>query len=460
MSTMREEVGMMMGIRKTRIAIILLCISASVLLPDYGNSHIGVPADFAEILHGARCVELHKDPYDPNTVLRELRSEGSRFPSDPTSAKRDRIVAAVQVNLPTALFIVRPLAMLPEDVCAMVWLFLTFSLLALAGYLMWDLGTESPVLCGWMIAFVLLNCEVLALVGNVSGIAVGLCLIAVWCFLEDRCSLAGVVMLAISLVLKPHDSGFIWLFFVLKGGVARKRALQTLGVVGLLALGAEIWIAPSSPHWISELQNNLALVSAHGGTSDPGLSGLLSTGAASVINLQGALSVLLNHPQFYNFTSYIVSGVSILAWLTGVLRKRLCEENSLLALAAISALTLLPVYHRPYDAKLLLLSIPACVVLCKQSGWMRWTALLMTSVAIVATSDIPLMGLTAIARVMGISTSSLAGKLAIIVLLRPAPPTLLLLGCFYLWVFLRYSPPTGQSARGEAARNTIIATVT
>ena len=49
---------------------------------------------------------------------------------------------------------------------------------------------------------------------------------------------------------------------------------------------------------------------------------------------------------------------------------------------------MLPVYHRCYDARLLLLTIPACVILWKHGGKIAWSALLLTLAAIVLTGDI------------------------------------------------------------------------
>ena len=50
--------------------------------------------------------------------------------------------------------------------------------------------------------------------------------------------LAGILCMAVSLAIKPHDSGLVWFYFLLAGGVYRKRALQTLAVTVLLALPA------------------------------------------------------------------------------------------------------------------------------------------------------------------------------------------------------------------------------
>ena len=59
---------------------------------------------------------------------------------------------------------------------------------------------------------------------------------------------------------------------------------------------------------------------------------------------------------------------------------------------------MLPVYHRPYDAKLLLLAVPACAALWAQGGVRRWLGLVTTSAAILVTSDFPSALLVALGR--------------------------------------------------------------
>ena len=127
----------------------------------------------------------------------------------------------------------------------------------------------------------------------------------------------------------------------------------------------------------------------------------------------------------------------------------------------IAALTMLPVYHRPYDAKLLLLTLPACAMLWAAKAPRRWLALVLTAAAIVVTSDIPLAIDAAIGQSLSLSANTIAGKVATVLLLRPAPVILLALGCFYLWVLLRYQPPASILPRkDEASTSSAVSTAT
>ena len=132
------------------------------------------------------------------------------------------------------------------------------------------------------------------------------------------------------------------------------------------------------------------------------------------------------------------------------MKRRFSSEQAPLALAAISVLTLLPVYHRPYDAKLLLLTIPACAMLWAEGGMRRWVALALTSAGILVTSDLPLVLLLICTKNMTASLSTWTGKLTN-VLLWPAPLVLLTLGFFYLWAYIRYAPSLSVSTPHQQA---------
>jgi hypothetical protein len=101
---------------------------------------------------------------------------------------------------------------------------------------------------------------------------------------------------------------------------------------------------------------------------------------------------------------------------------------------------MLVTYHRPHDAKLLLLAVPACAMLWAEGRPIRWLALLVTSAGIVCTADIPLTILTDLVKAQRISAAGLPGEMRPWVLMTPAPPILLAMSIFYLWIYLRREP--------------------
>jgi len=105
-------------------------------------------------------------------------------------------------------------------------------------------------------------------------------------------------------------------------------------------------------------------------------------------------------------------------------------------LAAISAIAMLPVYHRTYDARLLVLAVPACAMLWKEQRALGRAAFLLTIAAIVLTGDIFWIVFFQITHYSG---------WAVVFGMFPAPIALLALGGFYLWVYSR-SAPTANAA--------------
>ena len=429
---------------RKQAAVLLFCITLATFWSyNIRVAHQGpvkLP-DFAAIYYGARSAIQHQDPYDPNVIRRIFTAENPQLGPDPFPKESVRVVVTLDVNLPTTLFVTTPIALLRWPVAQNVWMVISAALLALGAILMCDLAPASPFLSGCLAAFLLANCEEILVVGNVAAPVVGLCLIAVWCFLKDRHGLVGAVLLAFSLVLKPHDAGFIWLYFLLAGGALRKRALQTLAVTAVLGLFAALWIARVSPHWVTELHNNLAIASAPGSTSDPALSGLTSRSAAPIIDLQAALSILKNDPRFYNAISYLISGSVILVWAVAVLRRRSSRTSAFFALAAIAPLSLLPIYHRTHDARILLLTLPACAMLWAGKGARRWIALAITSVAFLAICDIPILVLLKLTQGLPNTPLTLKMKLADLFFLQSTPLIFLFTGCFYLWAYLHPVSP-------------------
>jgi hypothetical protein len=256
---------------------------------------------------------------------------------------------------------------------------------------------------------------------------------------------AGVLCLALSLAIKPHDAGFVWLYFLLAGGVYRKRALQTLFITAVLGLAAFLWVSHVAPHWMQDWQTNLATISAPGGINEPGPASLTGRSAFMVIDLQAAISIFRDDPRIYNPASYIVCGALLLAWAVRTLRSSFSAARAWIALAGIVPLTMLITYHRPWDAKLLMLTIPACALLWAEGGRIARIALLVNSLALLLTADITLAILSDVANKLHVDTASIFGQMLTVVLIRSTSLSLLAMSIFYLWVYLRREFPQAKN---------------
>jgi len=257
--------------------------------------------------------------------------------------------------------------------------------------------------------------------------------------------MAGVICLGIGLLLKPHDAGLIWLYFLLAGSTFRKRALQAL--VGTLVLGAltTLWVTHVAPDWLPELRSNLAFISARGHLNDPGPTSMAGRGILMVISMQSAVSMFRDDPRFYNPITYIVCGALLLMWTRTTLRTRSSQAKAYLALGAVAALTLLPVYHRLGDAKLLMLAVPGCALLWAESAHIGRLAFLVTAAGIAMTGDLEWAVVIGSIHFLHFPNSTFSNDVLMAVQILPAPCILLVLTCFFLWAYVRH---TGQGPVG------------
>ncbi len=398
--------------------------------------------DFKAVFFGARCALQQTDPYLKTEFLRIYQAAGERFPTDPIVARSVSQAIPICINLPTTLFLIAPFTLLPLTFAEALWGFLTTASLIFAGFLVWTLVADTEaVLAGALIGLLIAGSELLLLVGNTAGVVVSLCVIAVCCFVRQRLVLAGVLCLAVSLAIKPQDACLVWLCLLLAGGIYRKYALQSFLAAAALALAAILWVAHVSPHWASELSANLALTSARGGLNDPGPSSLGGHGLGMVVSLQALFSIIRDDPRFYNLISWAICGLLLLAWAVKALRSHSTPRMSWYALASIAALSMLPVYHRSYDARLLLLTVPACMTLWREKNRTGWCALLLTTAAILFTGDLFWAVFFAITDSLHFFSNASPWMTALLQVF-PAPLILLLASLFYLWIYLRESPDT------------------
>ena len=393
--------------------------------------------DFRALYASIRCLLHGQNPYDPFAVDREYESESGRRPK---AAPLVYQTITRNANLPTTYVMFAPLAVLPWGLAHVLWLCLTGGVLLLAISLMWHVGAGySPPAATFLGCAIALNCEFYFGVGNTAGLVVGLCGIAVWCFVRRRFWWVGILCLAVSLAIKPHDAGLVWLYFVLAGGVYRKRALESAAITAVIGLASVLWFSHVTPHWIGDWNANLAVLSAPGGINDPGPNSVqVQAGILySFVDLQGAISLFRDDPHFYNAVSYLFCGALLLVIWVWTIRTRFSVLKAWIALAAVTAFTMLITYHRLQDAKLVMLAIPACCLLWAKGGAVGKTAMLITAAAVLTTGEISLTIFEAIVNSFPFDVHGIATKAATVALTRPATFALLAMGVFYLWVYVR-----------------------
>ncbi len=182
------------------LLLMLLSIEISIAWGfALGRSISGGTVDFQALYYGTNCLMHQCDPYDAKALEHAYLAGGGQ---SSLGSIRNRTILTLFVNLPTVFVVVAPLAMLPWGVANALWLLLIMGSFFLAAYLMWNLGTNfSPAVSLFLVCTVLVNSEVLLGTGNAAGIVVNFCVIGIWCLLQKRYALPGIVCLAISLMI-------------------------------------------------------------------------------------------------------------------------------------------------------------------------------------------------------------------------------------------------------------------
>ncbi len=390
---------------------------------------------FPGLYYGTQCLLHHDDPYNPTQLKRFYSAAGAIPPGE--SAARVQAVT-LYVNLPASFLFVAPFTLLSMHTAQALWNSLLIAAFLAAALLMWrESASPARRVALLLLCILLANCEIVFSGGNTAGLVVALTVIAAWCFLSSRLELLGVLCLAVALTLKPHDSGLVWLYFVLAGGVPRRRALQSAAIAAALTLAAVAWVSCAVPGWLPEMRANLAVINAPGGINEPGPTSIGVNSADMIIDLQTVFSIVRNNPAFYNAATYLVCGTLFLAWMRAVLRTHFTPRSAWFALTAAAALSMLVTYHRSYDAKLLLLAVPACSLLWAEGGAVAKAALSLTTATIFFTADIPLTIVAIATAHLPMTSPAWSAKTAAILLGRPAPLLLLATAVFYLWALIR-----------------------
>lgn len=423
--------------RKRWVGLLLsmVCLSISIVWGiALGRSIPGGTNDLQVIYYGTRCLMQGGDPYQLDQLRALYTLQEERLP--PNSIERPQAVTWY-IYLPPTLLIAAPLAILPWTVAEAIWLALLAAAIAAAAALMTvESAQAAPRVTLFLTCLVLANCEVGFALGNAALLVVSLCTIATWCFVRDRFVGYGVVGLALALAIKPHDAVLVWFYFLLAGGANCKRALQSLAITAVFSVVAVVWVGQVAPHWLQEWNSNVTALTVRGGLSDPGLSAERGRSAGQVIDLQAALSVLKDDPHFYDPVSHVVCGAMFVMWTVAAVRARWAQTTAWYALATAAPLSMLVTYHRPYDAKLLLLAIPACALLWRGGGWRGRAALGMTTAAVVFTADLPLTVLAEATARLDVSKMGLFERVWMMPVIRPAPLALLVLAVFFLWMYV------------------------
>jgi hypothetical protein len=92
-------------------------------------------------------------------------------------------------------------------------------------------------------------------------------------------------------------------------------------------------------------------------------------------------------------------------------------------------------------------------MLWAEGGPTGWIALLVNTAGFVLTGDLPLAILVILTNNLHLGGAGIFGQILIVLLTRPAPLILLLMGTFYLWVYLQRSALVAESENYRQVRS-------
>jgi hypothetical protein len=300
------------------------------------------------------------DPYSPRTLLRLWPAQAAHLQFVPREVADGSIIA--KRGIPTAypitsLVLIAPLSWLPWNLAYGIWFAINLALFGVTLSVLVELAGFSyrDIRGGLLIALVLALAPFHTgfVTGNVALVAVELGVIVVWAA-RQRYDIATTVLLAVSAGLKPQI-GLCFLFYYL----VRRRWRIFAGAAALLALFAAVGLlrleVSHTPWFGNYLNDNHVLLE----------SGILANFTPvnpmrfGLLNLQVVLYSWVGSVGVANRLAALTGVVSLAVWLVVVWRRRSRrDELELLDLSAIAVISLLPIYHRFYDAALLV--FPLC----------------------------------------------------------------------------------------------------
>jgi MFS family permease len=401
--------------------LLVLCISALTFFAAGAARFAHASNDFVPVYTGARCLLHGCNPYQP-TQLEQQFFQGGGHPDELPSWEID-----VPVYPPSTFLALSPLALLQFPLARLLWFVLNGGLFVTSAVLILSLcALPYTWLATILVSAFLLTSGILLVLGQPALFAISLAIIGCYLFLRGRLLPLAAVVFMFSLAVKPQIGGLLLLYLLAQRIHWRYAAIAMAGALALLLCASLILRHhPQSAAWPATLSDNLAATLAPGGSADPRPANQQAIGD---VNLQALTSIFFTTAKNFNAAAYLVFLALGVAWLVVVLRVTPNLESHLLALASLAILTLLPVYHRFYDTRLLLLTIPAVVLIFKKQRVLGSIVSVLTVFAIVSVQ----FRVQAYWLQEGKLPSVLENKWLLIPLLRQQNLELLILFCLYL----------------------------
>lgn len=426
-----------------RAALIIIFILGCAMLGWRGASRAlgGGSGDLAIIYTSARCWLAGENPYEAADIARQWALAGGGESPDPAL-----LGSAVLLYPPPTFVILAPLASLPWSLAAPAWLVLSVLLYIatvaaaarIAGLARGTTAWWALLACSVWLAPVATN----LMVGQLAIAAVALAVLAQ----RARVAAGGQswrtgVLLSLGAALKPQIAG---LFIVYEAGRLRWRnaawAAAVLAAVAAIGIGR---MEAAGVPWRSSWTRNLADFTT------------LSNGDPTRANPDTRHHIISLHYPLHTFTDdrsvvrilvYAIVGALCLAYFVIDLRRgrqRGEGRHELVSLSMVTVVSLMVVYHRFYDAVLLVFPLALAVSTLWSPGRRVPGAALLGLLALFA---LPTAAILAEAAKRGMIPAGLSGTLLWEHLILPHQALALpAMAAVLLLIRLRTPPPEALS---------------
>lgn len=396
-------------------ALIAFCVATGI----YGAFRSSI--DLVNIYAGARCLFHGCNPYDTSQLEQQYFQSGGR--ADELAPWENE----VPMYPPSTLMALSPLTLLRFPEARVLWFLLNGCLFVTSAGMILSVCPRSH---RWfstiLISLLLVSIGLPLALGNPAIFAISLLIIGCYFLFRSRFLPLGAFLLMLSVAAKPQIGVLIVLYLLVKGIHRRYVVAAMAGALALLlTAGLILSLQPRSTGWTSTLSSDISASMEPGGINDPEPA---NSHAITLINLQAITSVFFPDAREYNAIAYAVLLVLLAVLIAVVLRTNACQEIYFLSIGALSALSLMPVYHRIPDARLFLISIPAVAIVYQKR---RLLGFLIGALTVLETISIQ-------GRVQvfiehhEMWQSILQNKLLFVLLLRQQNLELLILFCLYM----------------------------
>jgi hypothetical protein len=362
---------------RSKLHCLVLGVAAVVFLVAGGQRAFHISYDFVPVYTGSGCLLDGCHPYNTSQLEQQFFRAGGRA-DELNSWDID-----VPVYPPSTFLALSPLALLGYPAARVLWFVLNGGLFVTSAVLVLSLCPRAHRWVATLLAsLILATSGILLVLGQPAVFAISLVIIGSYLFLRGRLLPVATLLCMLSLAVKPQIGGLIMLYFLGQRIYWRYVLAALAGALALLLSGGlMLSMHPGSAAWPSTLRANLSATLSPGGSADPRPANQEAIGDA---NLQPLTSIVFPDAQGFNLAAYAVFLGLLVVWILAVPWTHATPAMHFLALAALSVLTLLPVYHRFYDTRLLLLSVPAVMVVFERRRLLGASIAVVTALAVIS----------------------------------------------------------------------------